>query len=120
LSLQACFTGVDGSPAIEICEGGTGGGIAGDGAQWDTTPVEWTDVNQPGADSPPVGQDNQAQQLAEEILSKRPNWYLTISNALQWRLQYKRVIQKAGDTKAVIRLRISSSPRDGSSAKGRA
>ena len=31
--------------------------------------------------------------LADEIISNPPTqWYLTISNALQWRLQYKRVI----------------------------
>lgn len=33
------------------------------------------------------------QELAEEILSHKPKQgYLTISNALQWRLQYARVI----------------------------
>lgn len=32
-------------------------------------------------------------QIAEQILSETPEQgYLTISNALQWRLQYKRVI----------------------------
>ncbi len=36
--------------------------------------------------------------LAEEILSNPPKQgYLTISNALQWRLQYGRVIKKAGE-----------------------
>lgn len=35
--------------------------------------------------------------LAEEILKNKPEQgYLTISNALQWRLQYSRVIEKAG------------------------
>ncbi|MBP7790738.1 MAG: hypothetical protein KA024_02865 [Zoogloea sp.] len=35
--------------------------------------------------------------LAEEILKAKPEQgYLTISNALQWRLQYGRVIEKAG------------------------
>jgi len=35
--------------------------------------------------------------LAEEILKNKPEQgYLTISNALQWRLQYARVIEKAG------------------------
>ena len=35
--------------------------------------------------------------LATEILSNKPEQgYLTISNALQWRLQYGRVIEKAG------------------------
>lgn len=37
------------------------------------------------------------QQLAEHILHDRPSvGYLTISNALQWRLQYSRVLEKAG------------------------
>jgi len=40
----------------------------------------------------------QALQLAEEILTTPPPiGYLTISNALQWRLQYRRVIQEAGN-----------------------
>ena len=44
--------------------------------------------------------------LAEEILANRPKiGYLTISNALQWRLQYKRVISKAGEVEGVHRLR---------------
>lgn len=35
--------------------------------------------------------------LADEIIKNPPNQgYLTISNALQWRLQYTRVIEKAG------------------------
>ena len=39
----------------------------------------------------------QAGTLAEEVISAPPKTgYLTISNALQWRLQYSRVIQKAG------------------------
>lgn len=41
--------------------------------------------------------DIQAQALAEEVLANPPEiGYLTISNALQWRLQYSRVIQQAG------------------------
>lgn len=41
--------------------------------------------------------DIQAQTLAEEVLANPPEiGYLTISNALQWRLQYNRVIQQAG------------------------
>ncbi len=40
--------------------------------------------------------DIQAKALAEEILSNVPQiGYLTISNALQWRLQYRRVIKEA-------------------------
>jgi hypothetical protein len=35
--------------------------------------------------------------LAEEIMANKPKrGYLTISNALQWRLQYGRIIEKAG------------------------
>lgn len=47
-----------------------------------------------------------AQSLAEEILKDAPNQgYLTISNALQWRLQYSRVIQKAGEIDGIKRVR---------------
>ena len=46
-----------------------------------------------------------AQQLAAEILSNRPlQGYLTISNALQWRLQYQRAIDLAGTVDGVTRL----------------
>ncbi|NTW53922.1 MAG: restriction endonuclease [Chlorobaculum sp.] len=41
--------------------------------------------------------DIQAQELAEEIVATPPELgYLTISNALHWRLQYSRVIEQAG------------------------
>lgn len=44
--------------------------------------------------------------IAEEVLQQSPNQgYLTISNALQWRLQYGRVIQKAGEVEGVYRIR---------------
>ena len=47
-----------------------------------------------------------AEQLAEKILKTLPNQgYLTISNALQWRLQYGRVIQKAGTVSGISRVR---------------
>jgi hypothetical protein len=47
----------------------------------------------------------QAKALAKEILKKRPEiGYLTISNALQWRLQYTRVIEKAGGIAGVERV----------------
>ena len=47
----------------------------------------------------------QAEALAQEILKKRPEvGYLTISPALQWRLGYKRVIQKAGSVEGVQRV----------------
>jgi hypothetical protein len=46
-----------------------------------------------------------AQELAEEILRTRPPvGYLTISNALQWRLQYSRVIEQAGKVDGVQRI----------------
>jgi hypothetical protein len=49
--------------------------------------------------------DIQAQALAEEIMGTPPELgYLTISNALQWRLQYSRVIERAGNVKGVQRL----------------
>lgn len=48
----------------------------------------------------------EAQSLAEELLENPPEQgYLTISNALQWRLQYSRVIQVAGDIDGVYRVR---------------
>lgn len=41
--------------------------------------------------------ESQALQLAEEIMTNPPPiGYLTISNALQWRLQYRRAIDMAG------------------------
>jgi len=49
--------------------------------------------------------DIEARQLAEELLQKPPEiGYLTISNALQWRLQYRRVIEKAGDVDGIFRV----------------
>ncbi|MBW3539742.1 MAG: restriction endonuclease [Planctomycetes bacterium] len=48
----------------------------------------------------------EARNLAEEVLSSPPEiGYLTISNALQWRLQYSRVISKAGDIDGILRIR---------------
>jgi hypothetical protein len=50
--------------------------------------------------------DIQALALAEEILQNPPKiGYLTISNALQWRLQYRRVIEKAGEVDGILRVR---------------
>ena len=47
----------------------------------------------------------QAQELAEEVLRNPPEvGCLTISNALQWRLQYSRAIQQAGSVTGVERL----------------
>jgi hypothetical protein len=49
--------------------------------------------------------DIEAANLAAEILGNPPcQGYLTISNALQWRLQYTRVIEKAGAVEGVLRL----------------
>jgi hypothetical protein len=46
-----------------------------------------------------------ANQLAVTILETPPNQgYLTISNALQWRLQYSRVIQQAGIIPGIVRV----------------
>lgn len=47
-----------------------------------------------------------ANELSDRILQSPPNLgYLTISNALQWRLQYRRVIDKAGDVNGIIKVR---------------
>ena len=47
-----------------------------------------------------------AREMAEEILRNPPGLgYLTISNALQWRLQYGRVIQQAGEVVGIKRIR---------------
>jgi len=50
--------------------------------------------------------DIEAGNIADRILKKRPKQgYLTISNALQWRLQYGRAIAQAGEIKGVRRIR---------------
>lgn len=51
--------------------------------------------------------DIEAFQIAEEILEEKPivEGYLTISNALQWRLQYGRVISEAGKVSGIQRVR---------------
>lgn len=47
-----------------------------------------------------------AAELAEQIVKTPPELgYLTISNALQWRLQYRRIIEQAGQVKGIVRLR---------------
>lgn len=49
--------------------------------------------------------DVEAIQLAEELLENPPILgYLTISNALQWRLQYRRVIELAGLVDGILRV----------------
>ena len=53
----------------------------------------------------PVG-DIEANELAEEVLTNPPLvGYLTISNALQWRLQYSRAIEKAGAVNGVFKIK---------------
>lgn len=48
----------------------------------------------------------EANNIARAIMDRPPEiGYLTISNALQWRLQYKRVIQKAGEVEGIFRIR---------------
>jgi len=45
-------------------------------------------------------------QIADELLAHPPDiGYLTISNALQWRLQYRRVIEQAGQVSGIYRVR---------------
>ena len=47
----------------------------------------------------------EAERIVDEIIANPPLvGYLTISNALQWRLQYRRVIEKAGDVEGLIRV----------------
>jgi len=49
--------------------------------------------------------DVQAQELAEEILQNPPEiGYLTVSNAFQWRLQYRRAIDMAGEVGGLVRI----------------
>ena len=49
--------------------------------------------------------DLEAGALAEEVLRRPPEiGYLTVSNALQWRLQYGRVIEKAGSVDGILKL----------------
>lgn len=47
----------------------------------------------------------EATKIAADLLKKRPEQgYLTISNALQWRLQYARVIEQAGKVDGISRI----------------
>lgn len=49
--------------------------------------------------------DIQADRLAEDVLASPPELgYLTISNALQWRLQYTRIIEHAGLVSGLTRV----------------
>ena len=50
--------------------------------------------------------DIEASSLARELLANPPAvGYLTISNALQWRLQYRRVIDEAGKISGIYRVK---------------
>lgn len=43
--------------------------------------------------------------IADEIINNPPKQgFLTISNALQWRLQYSRVIEQAGRIEGIYRI----------------
>ncbi|NLE36837.1 MAG: restriction endonuclease [Pirellulaceae bacterium] len=47
----------------------------------------------------------EARKIVDELMTSPPEiGYLTMSNALQWRLQYRRVIEKAGEVEGVIRV----------------
>lgn len=53
----------------------------------------------------PVG-DIEASSLARELIKTPPQLgYLTISNALQWRLQYSRVVSEAGSVSGIDRIK---------------
>lgn len=50
-------------------------------------------------------EEMEAESLADEVLRNPPELgYLTVSNALQWRLQYGRVIEQAGKVGGILRL----------------
>ena len=50
--------------------------------------------------------DIEASEIAKQVLQSPPEiGYLTISNALQWRLQYARVIERAGTIDGIVRVR---------------
>lgn len=45
-------------------------------------------------------------EIADEVMQNPPQiGYLTISNALQWRLQYSRVIEEAGKVPGILRVK---------------
>ena len=47
----------------------------------------------------------EAKKIAEDILKNPPEiGYLTISNALQWRLQYNRIIKEAGHINGILKV----------------
>ncbi len=51
------------------------------------------------------GDDIEITTIAEQLLEEKPEQgYLTISNALQWRLQYSRAIQQADVVAGIRRI----------------
>ena len=51
------------------------------------------------------GSEIEARRIAQELLKNPPNiGYLTISNALQWRLQYRRLIEQAGQVEGILEI----------------
>ena len=47
----------------------------------------------------------EAYRIAQGLLNNPPNiGYLTISNALQWRLQYRRIIEQAGQVEGILKI----------------
>lgn len=55
-------------------------------------------------------EESEAEEIADEVLRKPPKQgFLTISNALQWRLQYGRVIDEAGRVDGVTRVSLLDS-----------
>jgi len=63
-----------------------------------------TSINQPQSSCP--FDDIQAGKIADELLAAPIEiGYLTISNALQWRLQYGRIIEKAGEIPGIQRIK---------------
>jgi len=50
--------------------------------------------------------DIEANKIAADLLKKPcDQGYLTVSNALQWRLQYARVIEQAGKVDGILKIR---------------
>jgi hypothetical protein len=69
-----------------------------DGANEDDVVAYLTDRNLPV-------DEIEARNIAREVLKAPPSLgYLTISNALQWRLQYGHAIREAGRASGVVRL----------------
>lgn len=73
--------------------------MVADGANRDDIVAYFTDRNLP------LDPEIEAPALADEVLRAPPaQGYLTISNALQWRLQYGHAIRLAGAVPGVARL----------------